>query len=182
MLAWLFDIHCLFLLRSAQIVRFTSLIGCNGDAQTCLGIGARTSKSTFKVGSQLVLLPSYSEELIVLLDNVGSLLTQVYHNPSTAIQDALVPIKQVLISEVLINQTDLDIQISLSSCFSELIQITTLNPPFEDQLMKKAFRVIVSPYQAIPKVLTNHTIKDFAYLDIFHSLLASIKDDQSYCR
>jgi len=43
-----------------------------------------------KVGTQLVTLPSSSKDLVGLLDKVGSLLSQVYQNPSTSIQNALV--------------------------------------------------------------------------------------------
>jgi len=77
-------------------------------------------------------------------------LSQVYQNPSKSIQDALVSIKGMLISEALINQADFDVQISLALFLSELIRITTPNLPFEDEQMKKAFRVIVSSFEAIP--------------------------------
>jgi len=68
------------------------------------------------VGTPLLTLPSSSKDLIGLLDKVGSLPPQVYQNPSKSIQDALVPIKGVLISDVLTNQSNLDVQISLASC------------------------------------------------------------------
>ena len=101
--------------------------------------------------SQSLTLPSSSKDLIKLLDKVGSLLSQVYQNPSKSIQDVLVLIKGVLILDVLTNQADLDVQISLASCLSKLIHITAPHSPFEDELMKKAFQVIVSffkPYMS----------------------------------
>ncbi|KAJ8424136.1 hypothetical protein Cgig2_005506 [Carnegiea gigantea] len=120
-------------------------------------------------------------------------------NPSKFIQDALVPIKGVLISDVLTNQADLDAQISLAFCLFELIRIITPNSPFEDELMKKAFLVIVSSFQALPDsadksyhkgarrlesiskvksyvVLLDLECDDFI-LDIFHNPLVSIKDE-----
>jgi len=99
----------------------------------------RASKSTFKVGTQLVTLPSTSKDLIGLLDKVGSLLSQLCPTPSKSIQDVLVPIKGVLILEVLANPVYLDVQTRLASCLSELIGFTTPNSPFEDEPMKKAF-------------------------------------------
>ena len=56
-----------------------------------------------------------------------------------SIQDVLVPIKGVLILEVLANPVYLDVQTRLASCLSELIGFTTPNSPFEDEPMKKAF-------------------------------------------
>jgi len=58
-----------------------------------------------------------------------------------------VPIKETLISTVLTKHADLNVQISLALCLSELIRITSPSPPFEDELMKKAFQVIVSSFR-----------------------------------
>jgi len=100
-----------------------------------------------QIGTQLIAIPSPFEDIIGLLDDLGSLLSQVYQNYSKSIQDALMPIRGVLISEVLTNQVDLDIQISsLASCLSKLIRILTPNPPFDDELRKKAFLVIMSSF------------------------------------
>lgn len=82
----------------------------------------------------------------MLLDKIGSLLFQVYQNPSTSIQAALVPAEGVLISKVVTNQADLVVHISFSSCLSELIHITTPNSPFGDDPMKKALQVIMSTF------------------------------------
>jgi len=106
----------------------------------------------------------------------------------------------ILISTMLTNYVDLDVQISLDSCLSELVDITAPNPPFEDELTKKFFQVLVSSFQGLP----DHATKPFhkrlhifesmvrvcsyvmlfdlkfnaLVLDIFHHLLASIQDDQ----
>ena len=50
-----------------------------------------------QIGTQLLALPSSSEDLIGLLHKFGGLLSQVYQDPSKSIQDALVLIKRVLI-------------------------------------------------------------------------------------
>ena len=100
---------------------------------------------------KLLALPSSSRDLIKLFDKVGSLLSQV----AKSIQEALVPIKGISISTMLTNPTHLDVQISLALCPSELIPITAANPPFEDELLKKAFQVIMSSFQDLPDHVTN---------------------------
>jgi len=50
-----------------------------------------------------------------------------------------------------------------------LSSFALLNPPFEDELMKKAFQVIVSSFQALPDTTD----------DIFHHLLALMQGDHS---
>jgi len=50
---------------------------------------------------------------------------------------------------MLVNHANIDIQISLASCLSELIRIIGPSPPFEDKPMKRAFHVIVSSFQAL---------------------------------
>lgn len=108
------------------------LICCHGDIQTCLAIGARTSKPT-----------------VTGWNSIAN--SQVCQNPSKSTQDTLLPIKRALILDVLTNQADLDVHISLASRLSELIRITEPNPPFEDELMKKAFRIIVPSFRALPE-------------------------------
>ncbi|KAJ8446772.1 LOW QUALITY PROTEIN: hypothetical protein Cgig2_000783 [Carnegiea gigantea] len=132
-----------------------------------------------KVGSLLIALPSSPKDLIELLDKVGGILSQ-----------------GVLISDVLTNQADPDAQISLAPCFSELLPITTPNPPSEGEHMKK---IIVSSHQALPDTTNKsfhkrlHILEcmdrvksyvmllaleyDALVMDIFHQLLASPKDD-----
>ncbi|KAJ8436109.1 hypothetical protein Cgig2_017092 [Carnegiea gigantea] len=124
-----------------------------------------------------------------------------FENVSKSIQDALVPMKGILISEVLTNQVDFDVQISLALYLFELIRITAPNSPFEDELMKKPFRVIVSTFEALfdsddksyhkrLRILESMSrvrsyvvlldIKcDALFLDMFYHLVASIKDDHS---
>ena len=45
------------------------------------------------------------------------------------------PMKGMLISTVLTNHADVEVQISLALCVPELIHITALNPPFQAELM-----------------------------------------------
>jgi len=154
-----------------------------------------------KVTTQLLELPSSSKDIIRLLDKVGSLLSQVYQDPSKSIQEALVPLKKILISTVLINHADFDVQIFLALCLPKLIRIIAPNPPFEDKLIKKAFQVLVSSFQDLTDCSTKSFHKrlricesmarlrsyvmlldlecDALVLDIFQHLLASIQDDHS---
>jgi len=62
-----------------------------------------------QVGTQLQDLPSSSKDLIGLLDKVGSLLSQVHRNSSKSMQEAVMPIKEILIATVLTNHADLDV-------------------------------------------------------------------------
>ena len=104
------------------------------------------------------------------------------------------PIKEILTATVLTNHVDLDVQISLALCLSELIRITAPNSPSEDEFMKKSFQVIVSSFQDLPDCATKSFHKrlriyesmarvqsyvmlldlecDAFVLDIFHHLLA----------
>lgn len=51
---------------------------------------------------------------------------------------------------MLTNQVNLNAQISLALWLSELIRIIALNSLFEDELMKKAFQVTASSFEALP--------------------------------
>jgi len=132
------------------------------------------------------------------LDEVGSLLSQLYQDPRKSIEDALLSIKGILASAVLTNHADLNVQISLASCLPELIHITASNSPFEDELMKITFQVIVSFFQELPDRATKsfhkrlHILESMPRVDsyvmlldlecdalVLDHLLASTKDDHS---
>jgi len=104
----------------------------------------------FKVGDQLLSSMPSSNDLLELLEKLEILLAQVYQDPPASIQDELVPVKGVLLSKELANHANFDVQICLALYLSELIRIIAPNPPFEDELMKKSFQVIVSSFQALP--------------------------------
>jgi len=96
---------------------------------------------------------------------------------------------------------DLDLQIALALCRSELIRIIAPNPPFKNELMKKAFQVIVSSFQdlldrptksyhkrlrifeSMARVRSYVMLLDLEsgalVLDIYQHLLASTKDNHS---
>lgn len=116
-------------------------------SQTNMVTATRTSEPPGKGWNSISNSPSSSNDLIRLLDLVGSLLSQVYQAPPKSILDVLTPLWGILLSEVLAN---LDIHISLPLCLFELIRMTGPNPPFEDEPMKKAFQVIVSSFHALP--------------------------------
>jgi len=67
-----------------------------------------------KVGNQLLTLPSSSKDLIGLLDKVESIVSQEYQNPLASIQNALVPLKGVLLSEEFGNHVSFDVHISIA--------------------------------------------------------------------
>lgn len=142
-----------------------------------------------------------SNDRLELLEKLEILLAQVHQGPPASIQDALVPLKEVLLSEELANHAKFDVQISLALCLSELTRINVPNPPFEDEPMKRAFQVIVSSFEALPDsdgksyhkrrclLESMSGVKSYVVvldlechalvLDIFHHMLASFKDDHS---
>jgi len=83
-----------------------------------------------EVGTQPLALPSSRKDFIKLFDEIGCLLSQVYQDRSKSIQNALMPIKGVLFLNMIINQANFDVQISLASYLIEFIRITAPNLPF----------------------------------------------------
>jgi len=76
-------------------------------------------------------------------------LSQVYQDSPKSIKDVLVPLEGVLLLEVLPHDTNLNVEVSLTLWPSELIRIAAPNFPFQDELNEKAFRIIVSSFQAL---------------------------------
>ncbi|KAJ8443444.1 hypothetical protein Cgig2_026231 [Carnegiea gigantea] len=126
-----------------------------------------------KVGNQLLTSLPSSTDLLALLENLEILLAHVHQNPPASIEeDALVPLKGVLPQKSL--------QIMQILMFKFLLLCASLahsdyasNPPFEDELMKKVFRVIASSFQALP----DSASADKSYHKRVHSLLTDSSEE-----
>ncbi|KAK1434021.1 hypothetical protein QVD17_10939 [Tagetes erecta] len=106
-----------------------------------------------EAGEHLSSPPSSSiNDLINLLDKTKQLLTCVGQAPSVSMQSALVPSMGALIGDELIKHTDIDVRISVAACLCEVARITAPEIPYNDEVMKKIFRLNVSAFEQLSNV------------------------------
>uniref|UniRef100_A0A7N0R8M1 Uncharacterized protein n=1 Tax=Kalanchoe fedtschenkoi TaxID=63787 RepID=A0A7N0R8M1_KALFE len=101
------------------------------------------------IGSKLEKPPSSVKEILALLDRVEVYLSRVEQSPSRAIQSALTPTLKALVGDELLRHTDVDVKVAVASCISEITRITAPEVPYDDDLMREVFQLIVSSFESL---------------------------------
>uniref|UniRef100_A0A7N0TA02 Uncharacterized protein n=1 Tax=Kalanchoe fedtschenkoi TaxID=63787 RepID=A0A7N0TA02_KALFE len=101
------------------------------------------------VGSKLEKPPSSVKGLLALLDRVEVYLSRVGQSPSKAIQSALSPTLKALVGDELLRHADVDVQVAVASCISEITRITAPEVPYDDDQMREVFQLIVSSFDGL---------------------------------
>ncbi|XP_073302399.1 sister chromatid cohesion protein PDS5 homolog D-like isoform X1 [Primulina huaijiensis] len=103
----------------------------------------KLAKEMLGVGKKLQALPSAIDELLMLLEKAESILTKVDQQPPAAIEVALVPLMQMLITDEILHHADVNIQIAVACCFTELTRISAPEYTYKDPYMKELFQLCV---------------------------------------
>ncbi|XP_076895823.1 uncharacterized protein LOC143548591 isoform X2 [Bidens hawaiensis] len=90
--------------------------------------------------------------LINLIDKTKQLLARVSQAPSISMQKALVPAMGALIADELIKHSETDVKISVASCLCEVVRITAPDQTYEDEVMKKIFKLYVLAFEQLSNV------------------------------
>ncbi|KAK6927622.1 hypothetical protein RJ641_006213, partial [Dillenia turbinata] len=98
-------------------------------------------------GNKLLQHPTSVDELLPLLDKVEGYLSRVEQSPSKAMQNALSPSMNALVTDKFLRHLDADVRISVASCISEITRITAPEAPYDDDQMKEIFKLIVSSFE-----------------------------------
>ncbi|XP_074329426.1 uncharacterized protein LOC141667028 isoform X1 [Apium graveolens] len=102
-----------------------------------------------EAGGRLSLLPTQVDVLLPLLDEVENLLKDVEQSPSELIQNAFSQSMKALLNESLLRHTDVEVQVAVASCISEITRITAPEAPYTDDQMKEVFQLIVSSFAGL---------------------------------
>jgi hypothetical protein len=70
------------------------------------------------------------------LQQIRSCLSRVEQAPTEYIKNALSPSLKALIADKLINHSNVDVEVALASCLSEITRITAPDAPYDDPQMK----------------------------------------------
>ncbi|KAF8035749.1 hypothetical protein BT93_C1699 [Corymbia citriodora subsp. variegata] len=100
-----------------------------------------------RAGTKLLEPPSSVDELMPLLEDLEKHLSKVEQSPTTSMQDALSPSLKALVADQLFRHSDADVRVTIASCISEITRITAPEAPYDDDLMKEVFQLIVSSFE-----------------------------------
>lgn len=101
------------------------------------------------VGNKLLRTPSSTDELLILLDKAESLLGKVWQQPPRSTRRVLLQTMKALITDELLRNDDLNVQIAVASCCNELTRITAPELPYEDDTMRVIFQLFMVAFEQL---------------------------------
>ncbi|CAD6263169.1 unnamed protein product [Miscanthus lutarioriparius] len=91
-------------------------------------------------------IPEDHEELLRLLEEAEMWLSRVDQSPPESMYNALRPTMAVLITNELLEHSDPNVKVALTSCLTEVTRITAPEAPYDDDVMKAVFKRIVDTF------------------------------------
>uniref|UniRef100_A0A1D1YV29 Sister chromatid cohesion protein PDS5 B-B n=2 Tax=Anthurium amnicola TaxID=1678845 RepID=A0A1D1YV29_9ARAE len=150
------------------------------------------------VGNRLLAPPSAVDELLPILDQAETLLSRVEQSPSQSMTAALHPAMMGLTAKELLGHSDTGVKVAVASCISEITRITAPEAPYNDDLMKEIFQMIVQAFENLDDIHNHFYSKrvsiletvakvrscvvmldldcDTLILDMFHHFLKTIRE------
>ncbi|GFP82797.1 sister chromatid cohesion protein pds5 homolog a [Phtheirospermum japonicum] len=99
-------------------------------------------------GKKLLEFPS-TDDLLILLEKAESLLAKVRQRPPKSTCHALVPTMEALMSEQLLCHDDVNVQVAVASCFSEIAKITCPQKPYNNAELKGFFKLVMIAFRQL---------------------------------
>ncbi|CAK9157452.1 unnamed protein product [Ilex paraguariensis] len=130
--------------------------------------------------SSLFKLPSSTDELLNLLDKVEHLLSKVRQRQAGSMQDTVRTSAISLIANDLLRHADVDVQVSIASCISEIIRITAPDAPYNDLEIKEYFQLAVKAFENLSHMSSRSHIKAVSILGSkVEHLLSKVRQRQA---
>ncbi|KAH0462387.1 hypothetical protein IEQ34_009962 [Dendrobium chrysotoxum] len=118
-----------------------------------------------EIGSKLTSPPSDVQQLLLLLDKAENFLSRVEQCPPQSMHAALRPSMKALVTGDLLRHSDLDVKIAVASCLSEITRITAPDAPYDDDLMKEIFGLIVGAFKNLDEMSSRSFLKRVSILE-----------------
>uniref|UniRef100_A0A1D1YLJ6 Sister chromatid cohesion protein PDS5 A n=1 Tax=Anthurium amnicola TaxID=1678845 RepID=A0A1D1YLJ6_9ARAE len=90
------------------------------------------------------------DSLVKLLKKAANALSEL--RQSSALQHAIAPFSKSLAQHSLLRHKDKDVRLLLAVCFSEIIRVLAPSPPFNDEILKDIFKLIISMFAELADV------------------------------
>uniref|UniRef100_A0A2K2A4D6 Uncharacterized protein n=1 Tax=Populus trichocarpa TaxID=3694 RepID=A0A2K2A4D6_POPTR len=100
-------------------------------------------------GYALLSSPSSVSQLLLLLEKLEDCLKRVNQSPSKSMQRAVELAMKALMAKELLNHSDVDVKVSVASCFNHILIITAQTFSYDDEQMKEILQLIVASFENI---------------------------------
>ncbi|KAL3617714.1 hypothetical protein CASFOL_038035 [Castilleja foliolosa] len=95
------------------------------------------------VGERLLRFPSSNDELLLLLEEVESILSRVPQELVRSKTKSIIPIMAAMTTDELFRHADVNIQVAVASCLNEITRITAPTYPYPDKQMEEIFKLFM---------------------------------------
>ncbi|CAA3009848.1 muscle M-line assembly unc-89-like [Olea europaea subsp. europaea] len=102
-----------------------------------------------EAGNKLLKLPSFIDELLILLEKAENLLPKVRQQPPKSTAKALLPLMTALVTDELSQHTDVNVKVSVAFCINELTRISAPDSPYSDDHMKGIFGLFMVAFEKL---------------------------------
>lgn len=113
---------------------------------------ANLEQQLFEAGKKLQQLPHSKDALLKILKQVAVNLSEVDQSPSQMMLKAMRPSMNALITPELLRHRDRDVTLLVASCISEITRITAPEAPYNDDVLRDIFRLIVTTFHGLDNI------------------------------
>ncbi|KAL3625005.1 hypothetical protein CASFOL_031673 [Castilleja foliolosa] len=106
-----------------------------------------------ELGSKLESPPASSKDALVkLLKQSAACLTELDQSPPKPVADSMQPFVNAIAKPEFLKHQDREVKLLVASCICEITRITAPEPPYDDDILKDIFELIVSTFSGLSDV------------------------------
>ncbi|KAK4386765.1 hypothetical protein Sango_2547100 [Sesamum angolense] len=100
-----------------------------------------------ELGSKLESPPASKDALIKLLKQGAACLSELDQSPPKPIVESMQPLLNAVVKPELLKHQDREVKLLVASCICEITRITAPEAPYDDDVLKDTFQLIVSTFR-----------------------------------
>ncbi|CAN6448387.1 unnamed protein product [Victoria cruziana] len=114
---------------------------------------AQNNRQTLKeIGSKLANPPHSKDSLVKLLKQAATCLSDIDQSPPKSLLVAVQSCADAVAKAELLKQQDKDVRLLISACICEIMRITAPVPPYNDDVLRDAFGLIVGTFSSLNEI------------------------------
>ncbi|XP_020090102.1 sister chromatid cohesion protein PDS5 homolog A isoform X1 [Ananas comosus] len=105
-----------------------------------------------ELGSKLETPPASKDALVKLLKQAANCLSEIEQSPSASVLDSMKPCLNAIAKQELLKHQDRDVKVLVATCICEITRITAPEAPYNDDVLKDIFQLIVGTFSGLRDV------------------------------
>ncbi|KAL3850966.1 hypothetical protein ACJIZ3_012848 [Penstemon smallii] len=102
-----------------------------------------------ELGSKLESYPASKDALVKLLKQGATCLSELDQSPPKPMMESMQPFLNAIAKPELLKHQDREVKLFVAACICEITRITAPEPPYDDDILKDTFQLIVSTFSGL---------------------------------